>query len=88
MIRVAYAYFVNDQCIHTHRPLFEVVSGTEVLMLSLVAFLCPLNAWIAFRAVPLHRNIRYALVICIMQGGAGTCSRILLLVAQHFECIR
>ncbi|GMT22023.1 hypothetical protein PFISCL1PPCAC_13320, partial [Pristionchus fissidentatus] len=81
---VHYAIFVNRSVAATHRPLFEIVCGSEVLMLLLVAFLCPFNFWIAYKAAPLHRNLRYALMFSVVQGMQGTFSRIILLCAQNF----
>ncbi|KAF8373195.1 hypothetical protein PRIPAC_79624 [Pristionchus pacificus] len=77
-----YTVFLHRNVTDEYSPIFECIYATEVSILLLFLFVAPFPIWIALKAQPVHRNLRYAFALAAVQGIFGTTSRLALLFAH------
>ncbi|GMR38646.1 hypothetical protein PMAYCL1PPCAC_08841, partial [Pristionchus mayeri] len=57
----------------------------QTLIHLIVLSVCPTLIWISWKASPVHRNVRYALIVSLLLEIFGSSSRLVLLWAQYFN---
>ncbi|GMR46691.1 hypothetical protein PMAYCL1PPCAC_16886, partial [Pristionchus mayeri] len=79
-----YFVWLNSTLTSPYRPLFEVVYGMEVIIMSSLLLMAPLAAIGISIASPLHRNFRLVILLAVTHMVLGTLARLALLYEQIF----